>query len=375
MSEGGAPAGRGWDWLVAKAREARFTLIGEEHGVAETAQLSAALFKALSASGYTRMAIELSPIVAQDIEVAARRNGVQGILDFAARPDTWSPMYLREEAQFIASVVSVAPKGERVLWGFDREIFSDRYLISRLEPRVPRRAKESFTRLKEASTKAGALQQQGQGPPFLFSGQDPATVSAIRAAWPNPDRDSDIILRTLEESLTINAIGQTGTAWDAGDRRAQWMRNSFAARLNEERGRGSAPKVMLKAGYNHMIRGANYFNIFDLGAMPDEIAGATGGRAFHIIVLPGPGSRQATLGPGRSFVSVSSEEYDEFRAGDQRLTRVLSNANATGHEVIDFRALRPLAIRGLESWNSDAVLTIHGFDAAVIWKGAHASTG
>lgn len=371
---GGVPAGRGWDWLVEKARDARFTLIGEEHGVAETAQLSAALFKALRGSGYTRMAIELSPIIAQDIESAARRNGLQGILDFAARPDTWSPMYLREEAQFLASAVSTAPKNERVLWGFDREIFSDRYLISRLEPKVPRRAKESFTRLKDVSTTAGALQQQGKGPPFLFSGQDPAIVSAVRAAWPNPDRDSDIILRTLEQSLAINAVGQTGTAWDSSEARAQWMRHAFAERLREERGHASQPKVMMKAGYNHMIRGANYVSIFDIGSLPDEVAALNGGRAFHIIVLPGPGSRQAVLGPGRTFVPVSSDEFDEFRAGDQRITRVLSNTNATGHEVIELRALRPLAVRGLEAWNSDVVKTILGYDAAVIWKGAHAST-
>src|SRR6266508_3897766 len=51
MSDG--PAGRGWDWLVQQARDARFTLIGEEHGVAETAQFSAALFKALRGSGYS----------------------------------------------------------------------------------------------------------------------------------------------------------------------------------------------------------------------------------------------------------------------------------------------------------------------------------
>ncbi|HEV7387711.1 MAG TPA: hypothetical protein VGN73_03780 [Gemmatimonadaceae bacterium] len=371
---GDAPAGAGWDWLVKQARDARFTLIGEEHGVAETAQLSAALFKALRGSGYSRMAIELSPIIAQDIEVAARRKGLQGILDFYASPNTWSPMYLREEAQFLAAVMNAAPKKERVLWGFDREIFSDRYLISRLEARVPPRARESFTRLKEASASAGARQQQNQGPPFLFSSPDPAVVSTVRAAWPNPDRDSDTILRTLEESLAINAVAQTGTAWDSSERRAQWMRNSLAALLREDRGRASPPKVMMKAGYNHMIRGLNYVNIFDVGSLPDEMAALSGDRAFHIIVLPGPGSRQAVLGPGRSFVSVSSDEFDEFRAGDQRLTRVLSNALATGHEVIDLRALRPLAMRGLEGWNSDVVKTIHGYDAAVIWKGAHASS-
>ncbi len=366
MSDG--PAGRGWDWLVQQARDARFTLIGEEHGVAETAQFSAALFNALRGSGYSRMAIELSPIIAQDIEAAARRNGLQGITDFFAVPSTWSPMYMREEAQFLAAAVNAAPRSERVLWGLDREIFSDRYLISKLEARVPRRAMESFTRLKEASTNAWA-----QGNVFTMS-QDPAVVSAVRAAWPNPDRESDTILRTLEESLAISAVARTSSAWAYGQRRAQWNRNNLAARLREEHGRGSSSKVMLKFGYNHMIRGANYVNIFDLGAMTDEVAALEGGRAFHILVLPGPGSRQAVLGPGRSFVSVSSDEFDEFRAGDQRLTRVLANANSTGHEVIDLRALRPLAQRGLEGWNSDLVRTIHGYDAAVIWKGARASS-
>jgi len=372
MSDG--PAGRGWDWLVQEARDARFTLIGEEHGVAETAQFSAGLFNALRGSGYSRMAIELSPIIAQDIEAAARRNGLQGIADFCAAPDTWSPMYLREEAQFLAAVINAAPRSERVLWGLDRELFSDRYLISKIEAGVPRSARESFTRLKEASTNAWARHQQNPSPEnlFIFS-QDPAVVSAVRAAWPHPDRESDTILRTLEESLAINAVARTGTAWASSERRAQWKRNNLAERLREER-RESPPKVMLKFGYNHMIRGANYVNIFDVGAMTDEVAALSGGRAFHIIVLPGPGSRQAVLGPGRSFVSVSSDEFDEFQAGNQRLTRVLSNANATGHEVIDLRALRPLAMRGLEGWNPDVVRTIHGYDAAVIWKGARASS-
>lgn len=366
----GRPGGAGWDWLIQQARNARFTLIGEEHGVAETAQLSAALFNALRSSGYTRMAIELSPIIAQDIEAAARRNGLQGILDFYATPTTWHPQYLREEAQLIADVVSATPGNERVLWGLDREILSDRYLISRLEPKVPSRARQSFAGLKQASAAAWA-----SGSPFIFSqNPDPAVVSAVRADWPNPDRDSDVILRTLEESLAINAVAQTGTAWDSSERRAQWMRNGFAERLREEQKRGSQPKVVMKFGYNHMIRGENYVNIFDLGSMPDEVAALSGGRAFHIIVLPGTGSRQAVLGPGRSFSSVSSDEFDEFKAGDQRLTKVLSNPDATGHEVIDLRALRPLATRGLDAWNSDVIRSILGYDAAVIWKGARAST-
>src|SRR5262245_28822453 len=319
MSEG--LAGRGWDWLVQEARDARFTLIGEEHGVAETAQFSAALFNALRGSGYSRIAIELSPIIAQDIEAAAWRNGFQWIVDFFAIPGAHGAIYeLREEAQFLAAAVNAAPRSERVLWGLDREIFSDRYLISKLEARAPRRARESFTRLKEASTNAWERQKQNPSPENIFSlSQDPAVVSAVRTAWPNPDRESDTILRTLEESLAISAAQRTGGGWAYSQRRAQWNRENLVARLREEQGRGASPKVMLKFGYNHMIRGANYFNVFDLGAMTDEVAALSGGHAFHILVLPGPGSRQAVFGPGRSFVPVSSDEFDEFRAGDQRL--------------------------------------------------------
>jgi len=373
MSSGG-PAGRGWDWLVQQARDARFTLVGEEHGVAETAQFSAALFNALRSSGYSRIAIELSPIIAQDIEVAARRNGFQGIVDFLNAPGTFTFYNLREEAQFLADVIKAAPRNERVLWGLDREIFSDRYLISRLEAKVPARARAAFMRLKEASTNAWARYGQTRNPDDMFIlAEDPALVSALRADWPKPDDESDTIMRTLEGSLAIETAERNGGAWPYFQRRAGWIRDNLAARLKEESGK-VAPKVMMKFGYNHMIRGANYVNVFDLGAMADEVATLTGDQAFHLLVLPSPGSRQAVPGQGRSFGSVSTDDFDDFKAGDGRLTRVLSNASATGHEVIDLRALRPLAMRGLEGWNADVVRTIYGYDAAVIWKGAHASS-
>ena len=375
LTMGEVPTGAGWDWLVQEAKAARFTLIGEEHGVAETAQLSAALFGALRESGYTRMAIELSPPIAEDIETAARRNGFQGIVDLLSTPGLFTFYNQREEAQFLADVIKAGPKNERVLWGFDREIFSDRYLISKLEAKVPRGAKEAFARLQEASTKAWAKYAQTQNPDDMFLlAEDPALVSDLRAAWSKPDRESDLVLRTLEESLAIEAAERAGGMWPYSQRRAQWNRDNLAALLRDGQGRNVPPKILMKLGYSHMIRGANYFNVFDVGAMADEVAALTGERAFHILVIPGPGSQQAVPGPNGTFVPASSDDFDEFKAGDQRLTRVLANANATGHEVIDLRPLRARAIRGLEGWNPDLIRTIHGYDAVVIWKGAHASS-
>lgn len=369
------PAGPGWDWLVQQARDAAFTLIGEEHGVAESAQFSAALFAALRPYGYSRMAIEVSPPIAHEMEVAARRNGMQGVSDLLRTPNFWTFYNLREEAQFVADVVAAAPRDDHVLWGYDREIFNDRYLIAQLEAKVPPRAREPFARLKEASLRAWAVFEQNQNPDSMFLlAEDPALATAVRNAWPDPDPVSDAILRTLEESLAIETAERNGGAWPYLQRRTKWNRDNLAALINDTQRRKPAPKVVIKGGYFHMVRGANYFNLFALGGMADDAATLNGGRSFHIIVLPGPGSRQAVPAGRRNFSAVSSDEFDEFRAGDQRLTRVLSKADAADHEVIDLRPLRPLAMRGLESWNSDVVRTIHGYDAAVIWKGAHAST-
>ena len=369
----GRPSGPGWDWLVQQARGARFTLIGEEHGVAETAQLAAALFSALRSSGYSRFAIELSPPIAQDVETAARKNGVQGIADFLKTPGIFTFYNMQSEAQFLADVVATAPKNERVLYGLDREIFSDRYLISKLEPKVPAGARAAFSSIKQASTDAWAKNAQTGNPDdmFLFAA-DSALASTLRGAWPNPDPESDAVMRTLEASLAIQTAQRAGGRWPYTQRRAQWMRSNLATLLRTGQGGAPTSKLLLKFGYNHMIRGANYVNAFDLGTMADEVAALTGERAFHILVIPGPGSRQATLGPG-GFVSVATDSVDELGGGDQRLTRVLANPNATGHEVFDLRPLRRFAMRGLESWNADLVRTIHGYDAVVIWKGAHAA--
>ena len=376
ISIGDTASGSGWDWLVREASSARFTLVGEENGVAETARFSSALFTALRRSGYSRMAVGLSPAMAMEVETAARMDGLKGITDVLNNPGAFTFYSLREEARFLADVIQAGPKNERVLWGLDREIFSDRYLISRLESKVPQRARDEFDRLKTASSNAWARFEQTRNPDDMFIlAEVPTLVSTLRAQWPTADRESDTVMRTLEGSLAIETAERTGGRWPYFQSRAQWMRSNFADLIRADKERKAPPKILMRFGYNHVIRGANYINVFDIGAMADEVAALTGEQAFHIIVLPGPGSRQAVPGEARSFRSISSDQFDGLEAGDARLTRILPNPNAAGHEVINLRALRPLAMRGLESWNPDVVRTIHGYDAAVIWKGAKASVG
>jgi hypothetical protein len=139
---------------------------------------------------------------------------VRGIEEFLQTPGIFTFSNMHEEAQFLADVVAAAPRNERVLWGLDREIFSDRYLISKLEPRVPPGARAAFARLKEASVNAQAKNARTGNPDDLFFlAEDSALASALRAAWPNPDPQSDAVMRTIEASLAIETAERAGGAW------------------------------------------------------------------------------------------------------------------------------------------------------------------
>ena len=95
-------------------------------------------------------------------------------------------MYLREEAQFLAAVINAAPRSERVLWGLDREIFSDRYLISRLEARVPRRERRLYAPEGGVNERLGAAAAKSGSALSLFAGSGRGVGRPGRLAQPGP---------------------------------------------------------------------------------------------------------------------------------------------------------------------------------------------
>ena len=67
----GVFAGPAWDRLVAEGKASQFLMVGEEHGIAENPLLVAQLFEALAPHGYSKLAIEISPVMASLLDEAA----------------------------------------------------------------------------------------------------------------------------------------------------------------------------------------------------------------------------------------------------------------------------------------------------------------
>ena len=365
-------SGAGWDLLVAEGRRAKFFMLGEEHGLAENALLSAQLVETLAPHDYRRLAIEISPPMAQEIDKALV-TGVTGLRRYYDRHQTSVAFYtMRQEAEFLARARAALPRGEQAIWGLDYEVAADRRLIARLKDKPkPAGARAPMTALATASTAAWADFQSSRNPGKLFSfSGDPQLVRSLIDAWPNPDPESDWILDTLLGTLEANALWVQNRGWDSNNRRAELMRANFARYWGELGRQGRTTKAFFKFGASHLVRGRNMSEVMDMGSLIHETAALEGQSSFNVFVLGGKNGRAARFNP-------SAWRYEDQPAGDadEAGVRFLTDeALLQGFTVIDLRPLRPLlSASRTKSADPRMVRVVHGFDALVVLPGSTAS--
>jgi hypothetical protein len=121
-------------------------------------------------------------------------------------------------------------------------------------------------------------------------------------------------------------------------------------------------------GGSHLVRGLNMTDTFDLGTLVPELLAASGGKSFHLMVLPGPGTQTASLDPTK-FVYVPGNR-DQYGKGMELFDQAIIPGKFT---LFDTAPLRPIA----DSYYDDVPLpiwrVIHGFDAVLVLTGSHAS--
>lgn len=363
-------SGPGWDRLVAEGRAAQFFLIGEEHGVAEVPKLVGQLAGALKPFGYERLAIEVSPPIAEALEDAAK-GGYPGIERFMrANPPGVAFYSMREEAQLLAEI---AAGGGYRLWGLDYEVMGDPILIDRLHARAPAGAKAAVRALKTAADEARAklLATRQFQHIFSFSG-DPELVRAVRRTWPDPDPASAWIIDTLEETLEINKLWVSGKGWASNARRAAFMRSNLRRHWLAEKAKGSAPRALFKFGAYHAARGRSGTEVYDIGEFAPAIAELEGRHSFHLLVGAGIGAQQAVFDPATlGFGAAPADSSIGFGVAP-----LAALAYPDAPTLIDLRPLRPImSARQAKTADPDLVRAIHGFDALLVLSGSTPSAG
>ena len=205
-------SGAGYETLLEQGRKAHFFLLGEEHGIAENPLLAAQLFTDLVDVGYRRLAIEISPPMADALYQALADGGPDGLRDLFTQPGGEPAFFgMQEEAELLSAVRAAVLEGEPALWGCDYEVAGDRTLLRRLSAMgSPLEARAAFDALVQASDAAWQQWEETSNPQFIFSfSGDPQLVADLRDAWPERTAEVDSILDTLEQTLIINRFWST----------------------------------------------------------------------------------------------------------------------------------------------------------------------
>lgn len=362
-------SGPAWEKLVREGAAAQFFLVGEDHGIAENPLFVAQLFGELSGNGYSKMAIEISPTMAAELDAALARDGLDGLRDLYAQPGGEPAFFgMKEEAEMLASVRANAPAGEQVFWGTDYEVAGDRHLISLLEQAdKPPAAAEALAAVAEASASSWAEYERTGSPEFIFSfAGDPAQIRAVREAWPDPDPRSAVILNTLEKTLAVNQFWLQGNAWQSNHARANLQRENFLRYWRAEKARGESPRVIAKYGSSHIVRGLSPTAVFDLGTLLPEIAELEGGKSFSLMVMPGPNTQKTGLNP-------STWSYEPRPADDGYIKGIKPLVDAAFEDkftLIDLRPLRDVAGMKRGDLGDEVFRAIHGFDMLLVLSGS-----
>jgi hypothetical protein len=376
VGEDGRLNGAGADLLLAAGREAQFFLIGEEHGVAEIPLVAGALFLELVPYGYRHLAIETGDGLAEALNRALVEDPEGGAYRaFLERHWPGAPFYSwRQDAELLRTAVAAAGNRGDVLWGLDYDVMADRFALQRLRDLAPGGAARDAVEaaISEADTAfSRALAEKNPGLLFMFGGPE-AVYGELRAAIaPEPGSEADRILHLMEETRAINALFMTGRGYESNHRRALLNKARFMSYLTEAAAGGTdLPRVMLKFGASHMVRGRNLVDVFDLGALASELAEAHGGRSFGVMMAGGAGTKRAVID---STVMRTIEAPVEFAAVEWARP-FFEAADPDRWTVFDLRPLRPRIAR-LEGLHDTTVRLLYGFDAFVVLSGSGPQSG
>lgn len=366
---GGRLSGAGAELLVTAGRDAQFFLIGEEHGVAEVPLVAAHLFRELAPHGYRHLAIETGEFMAQELNrrVLADTSGAQ----FAAFQRDFfpgAPFYnWREDAALLRTAVHAAGERDDVLWGLDYDIMADRYTLRRLRDLAPNAAARVAAEAVMARADTAlqqALATQNPGMLMMFGGPE-EVWAPLRAAYaPAPGSEADRILRLMEATREINAFWGRNQGYRSNLERAlfnkrQLMHYLDAATERDER----MPRVMMKFGASHMVRGRSFTQVYDLGTLASELADVNGSRSFGVLMLGGAGTNHAVIDP-RVFRSMEVPVEVEGWARP-----FYDAADAQRWTVLDLRPIRARIPR-LGTLPDQTLKVLYGFDAVVILSGS-----
>ena len=254
---GGRYSGAGWDRLVADGAAAQFFMIGEQHATADIARFATALHAELAQRGYTHAAMEVGP---WSTEFAERlvRSGDGRLADFIRRPGHAFAipfLFFQEEIDLAERIVAASPDREHALWGVDQEFVGSGPIAAELL--------RGWAATDAQRAAAEAFAAQSAANPMFVGGLGPAELDPLAAAFAG-HADAEALIEGLRLTAEIYApfLRRNSPIYPANLRRETYMKTNFLRHFADaERRLGTPPRVFLKFGGYHAMRGFSGTNV------------------------------------------------------------------------------------------------------------------
>jgi hypothetical protein len=329
--EDDALAGPGADWLAREAADAQFVLLGEEHNLAQIPPFTTALFALLQARhGFEYFATEQPGLTLERLSAEPARGDRDAAIALARAYPFGFSFIGDEELAMLADIARRSHARTVPLWGLEQAtgvaLWADE--LATIAPTPA--ARDAATAL--AARARGTERAPRDYANGMFIAEDerlPAELVALREAFtPYPGSRADALLVALEKSREIYGYyfrAQAGEVVGVYNNtvREQWFRDGFGARYRAAAASETRPpRVLLKFGGWHMMRGRNPGSTYTLGNHLSELAAFHGQRSLHLHTVP-----YATLVQLRE----APAEYRPF----------IAIADAREWRVVDLRPLRP----------------------------------
>jgi len=340
----GRPGGAGWEKLRADAAAAQVFMIGEQHGTADIPALANAIHAALAPAGYRHAAIEVGPFSAGFAERTIR-SGEGRLAAYLAAPDhalSIPFLFWKEETGLAEAIVARSGATRDAIWGLDQEfIFAGPVIADTLEAQATTAVQRDAVQQLRATI---AVRRD------LVGSFGEADAAPLRRAFAG-NRDATAIIDALSLSAGIYAPYVTGKGafYPANLTRENYMKRNFLTAFAAAEAReGAPPKVFVKLGANHVVRG---FNATNLPAFGNFIADWGFARDFDVVnvMIDCAGGK---VSDPRSGDTAPCEPY--IAAGSP-LAPLVKERAAT---LIDLKALRPQlgAMKALDTATREMIL-------------------
>ncbi len=351
--------GSGWKFLVKNAKASDYFLVGEDHGIAEVAAVSEALFKSVNKIGYEHLAIETGPFTAKILVDLIGNDDQEKVGDFYRSNPFSVPFYgTEQEFQFLSTVHGLSG-ATNPIWGLDQEFLLSarpllRYHLSGFSDEVA--IKNEISIAEKGYDQI--LSEKKQDGVWLIN-QTSESWEALEAL--TKDQLTKDMISELKISQEIYQMNFTGKHQQNNQARVDHFVKWF-----EKNDKDSEGKVMIKMGAGHVMKGESIFDVYDLG---DYLAKKENKQTFHLGLVQTSGFQNAYI-PFRDKSALNSPvNVGMFKGFLDFVSTIIPDE---GFVVLDTRVFHSK----INELPEDPVVRklLGGFDALLIFPNATAST-